>query len=916
MTTNDSNPADRARRADWYGAAVAYLAQGSVVALCAYSLASLVMVVLLWKRVNILPLLAWAISMTLINASRALHIERWQRHLQTGGAADAGARQFLLGTLVAAVGWAASWSFVPLVQGEDYRHFVTIILCAVAAGSVLGMGLFAAAERAFLSIVILPMIPAYWLVGSVVAPHASIAAVIFLGVLLKLTNQFNATLTGMIHHRFENAGLFADLLAAKRAAEALNNHLTVQVAAQQITESALIAAKEQAEQAARAKSEFLANMSHEIRTPMNGVLGMTELLLRTQLTKKQRSFTDAIRRSGENLLAIINDILDFSKIEAGKLEIQTVTFDLRTLIENVGVMFAPRAEHAGVDFTCAFDTQAHATYAGDPDRIQQILNNLIGNALKFTREGAVTVRAYAAATTDGTCRMRFEVRDTGFGIAAEHQARIFDSFVQADGSTTRKFGGTGLGLAICKQLTQLMGGEIGLESSPGRGSMFWFMVPLRNELAGPAHQSRVRRGNFEGKRVLIAEANPESRELLELQLTAWRASHVAATSRDGALRRLQDAANAGAGFDCMIIDHGFAGDGLTFVAGLRRTKPFPLPKFVMLAGISALQETGQWMDAGIDAYVDKPIRQRELQDALAKVLQTDEPLEPFAAASPRPPEDETRFKAHLLVAEDNTVNQELMRGMLDGLGCRLQIAGNGREAVDAVFNLEFDSRHDPYQLILMDCQMPELDGFAATRRIREFEQREARERLPIIAITANALNGDREHCLAAGMDDYLTKPFTRAQLIEVLQRWLPLEATVKPAAMGAAPVASTAAVVSAIDLTALRKIQALQRPGAPDILTKVIALYAEAVPRVLQDMRNAMMTADGELLQRAAHSLKSSSASLGATACAESCHELEALGRSGYIAAAASKIDVLEFELDAALAALRQQLRLADADAA
>jgi signal transduction histidine kinase/CheY-like chemotaxis protein/HPt (histidine-containing phosphotransfer) domain-containing protein len=923
MTSADSIPADHARRADWHQATVNYLAQGALASLCGYVLAGVAMVIFLWQQLSGLTLLIWLASMTVIHIARAIQVTQWQRQLRAGSEATPGSRLFLLGTIVAGLGWAASWSFVPLAQGAEYRHFVTIILCAVAAGSVLNMGAFAAAERAFLAIVILPMIPSYWLAGSAIAMHASAAAVLFLAVLLRLTDQFSTTLTRMIHQHFENAGLLADLSAAKIAADSVNKNLSVQLAAQQVTESALIAAKEQAEQAARAKAEFLANMSHEIRTPMNGVLGMTELLLRTELSKKQRSLADNIRRSGENLLGIINDILDFSKIEAGKLEIQTVTFNLRTLIEDVGAMFAPRAEQTGVDFTCGFDAHARDGYAGDPERIRQILTNLIGNALKFTRSGAVAVTASAEARTARTTSIRFEVRDTGIGIAAEHQARIFDSFVQADGSTTRKFGGTGLGLAICKQLTRLMGGEIGLESTPGRGSTFWFTVPLQIEHAGHPPESSVGRVNFAGKRVLIAEENRENRELLTSQLTAWRARHATATSRDDALGQLRQAAQRGDSFDCVIIDYGFAGNGLSFVARLRRSPPFPVPKFLLLTGVSSLQETGQWMAAGIDAYVDKPIRQHELQTALAKLLLPAGAADLTAAADPRSMSTdvpEAHFDARLLVAEDNVVNQELIRGMLGGLGSRIEVVANGRQAVDAFTRASRQTPEDSYRLLLIDCQMPELDGFAATRIIRDFELRTEHPRLPIIAITANALQGDRERCLAAGMDDYLTKPFTRAQLVEILQRWLPLPATRNSAVSDAgrtAPVTHGATrTAGTLDLGALREIQALQRPGAPDILAKVVALFEEAAPRLIQNMGHAVTTHDCILLQQTAHSLKSSSASLGAIACTELCRELEALARNGDVAAAASKVEALTFALDAAIEALRQQARRADAHAA
>ncbi|MGD9601568.1 MAG: response regulator [Gammaproteobacteria bacterium] len=902
-------------------ARVEYLTRSSASTLIGACVCGLVLVALHLGHVSTPALFAWFGVLTAVYVGRAVHFRAWRARNAEGHQSARDWRLFVAGVVGAAATWGASWGFFPLSDASDASHFASTVISAIAAASVISLGVFVALERVFLALVILPLIPVYWFTGSPVAPQATFVALAYLGVLLKLTDEMGGTMTRMFEQRVENARLVADLSAAKTAAESLSGSLSSQLAAQRATEVALISAKEQAEQAARAKSEFLANMSHEIRTPMNGVLGMAELLLRTDLGKKQRNFAETIRRSGENLLGIINDILDFSKIEAGKLEIQDVAFDLGVLLEDAGVIFAPRAEQGGVGFTCAFDARAHAAYRGDPDRIQQILTNLIGNALKFTRDGVVAVKAFVAASDGDTSQVRFEVRDTGIGIAPEHQARIFDSFVQADGSTTRKFGGTGLGLAICRQLVQLMGGQIGLDSAPGKGSTFWFQVPLRSTDALPA-SGRVKRANFEGCRVLVADQNREHRELLELQLGAWRCEFKSVTSRDAAVETLRRAGRDGQPFDCVITDHGFEGDGLGFVAALRRSGLDPRPKFVMLAGITALQETGQWLDAGVDAYVNKPLRQRELQEALAKVLQDNAEDVALAASGPwTMPDSEPMFAARVLVAEDNAVNQELMRSMLEGLGCRIEIATNGREAVEALTDLELDSRHDPFKLVLMDCQMPELDGFAATRVIREGELREGLPRLPIIAITANALNGDRERCLDAGMDDYLTKPFTRAQLVEVLQRWLPLEATLNKSASAGAPAAAPPAPAvparrSVLDLVALGKIRALQRPDAPDILAKVVTLYREAAPRLLKEMQQAITSGDAPQLQRAAHSLKSSSASLGATACADLCRDLEALGRDGKAAAAASKVDVLEFELEAALAALDDTLREGSANAA
>jgi two-component system sensor histidine kinase/response regulator len=832
---------------------------------------------------------AWFVAIASISILRFALYFGYRRSDRGGANVMAWRRAFFAGVLASSVLWGST--AIVLFPSDNFAHqaFIGFVLAGMSAGAVAS---FITSHAVFLAFII-PACTPYALrmfeQGDPMQIAMGMMCLAFMAAMYMTSKKTSAVTREALRLRFRNDDLVARLGET-------NDSLRQEVAERKQHQADLERLMIEVKDAAQAKSQFLANMSHEIRTPLNGVIGMSDVLSRSQLTLRQRHQLTLIQKSARTLLGLLNDILDFSRIEAGRIELETAPFDMRELIADSADLIADQAQSKGIELAYVIANDVPTMVVGDQMRLRQVLVNLVSNAVKFTDTGSVVLRV-ATACEDNEPLIRFAVTDTGIGIEPEFQKHLFDPFKQADPSVTRRFGGTGLGLSISHHLVHLMGGTLACQSTPGAGSEFHFELPLKRAASQASSYAKLR---LTGTcRVLAADENAVTREILCNYLKSWKLDVVTTTSGDAVIAQLIAAAKANDPFKIAILSTSL-GDisGLELAARISSIPIIKSTRIILATPLNWSDDARASQLANRIATISKPIRQSQLFERIAALtLSADDsdvrlPLNAAVATA-----HGATFAAHVLLVEDNPVNQEVAIEYLKAFDCTFDVAGNGKEALDALAARSYD-------LVLMDCQMPVMDGFEATRIFRERQTAANAPRTPMIALTAGAFAGDRDQCLKAGMDGYLSKPFSQQALESELGKWLKSSQPETPE--GGADALSDA--ISGARQEPLDRQQiAAMRDRKASLLQKLIDIYLEHAPVLVAKLREADASHDLPGLKETAHNLKSCSGNMAATGLMELCQLLEVQAMQGEFERARETVEAIEKEYQAVSEALIEE---------
>ncbi len=838
-----------------------------------------------WVLLAVQPqakIMAWTLAVYVMCAVRFATLRAFRRENSDAFDVQKWRRLFLLGSTATALAWgtAGAWLF----PDSSYQHqaFIGFVLAGMAAGASGSMAADDKIYRIYLALAIMPYLMRLVIEGHSVSLAMAAMCLAFIAAMSLSAAKNTRAIVESMRLRFLNQDLLIELSRQTEESRRANASLTQENEQRQKTEAALLKAMDEVQASARTKSQFLANMSHEIRTPMNGVFGMTDLLMRTDLDARQQKLLGTINDSAKSLLTIINDILDISRIESGKLELDIHEFSVRDVVERSTDLFSGQVSAKGIDLSVYIDNDVPLFAKGDSGRIKQILLNLIGNSLKFTKYGEIAVRVTRTGGTDKASQLCFEVRDTGIGIDSAVRDKLFQPFTQAETSISRRFGGTGLGLSISRHLVELMGGSIDIESELGKGTRVSFHLALdHGDIAKVKADGDP--GVLDDARILVIDDRDTNREIIANYLSASGCKVALASSAAEAWPMLTASLETGKPFHAAIVDMVMPEEnGIEFAARIKAHDNLSRIKVIIATSLNWQGDLASIRDAGIETILTKPIRRDELVGAVARAISGNRhpgwslkrPASNSDDAAAESPEKLEKHGAPILLVEDNEVNIEVARELLAAMGCHVQVARNGLEAV-AQFN------HGKFALILMDCQMPIMDGLAATRRIREIERAHAMPRIPIVAMTANAYAEDRTRCIESGMDDYLSKPYTENQLRAALKNWLTPPGESAKAEVRAIEISADTACATHESENAVIDDGVISplRTSRPDLFKRLIATYLNYAPSALIELRSALESDDLTTLGRVAHSLKSSSANLGATQLSKHCRDLEMASR-------------------------------------